>query len=159
VKDKGGTGAAIGGSTLSTTGTGTVVVTATIANGTAVGTAYTQDFDIVIIEPFVPVTGIMGIPARWPVGVDLALNGTVAPPNASNQAISWSVTTAGMTGATISGSTLSTTGTGTVVVTATIANGKAVGTAYTQDFDIDIIKPFVPIPGITGIPASRGKEP
>jgi hypothetical protein len=50
----------------------------------------------------------------------------------------WSVKTAGTTGASISGSTLSTTSMGTVEVTATIANGTAAGTDYTQDFSITI---------------------
>jgi formylglycine-generating enzyme required for sulfatase activity len=50
VKNAGTTGAGIsGGNSLSTTGAGTVVVTATIAGGMAVGTPYTQDFGITFI--------------------------------------------------------------------------------------------------------------
>ena len=46
VKNAGTTGAIINGSTLTVTAAGTVVVTAAIANGTAQGTAFTQDFSI-----------------------------------------------------------------------------------------------------------------
>jgi formylglycine-generating enzyme required for sulfatase activity len=53
----------------------------------------------------------------------------------------WSVTNAGGTGASISTNSLSTTGAGTVVVTATIANGAAVGTPYTKDFNITVATP------------------
>jgi len=86
--------------------------------------------------PFVKVTNITGIPTSAVVGT-LTLNGTVAPANATNKTIVWSVYNAGTTGASISGNTLSTTATGTVTVTATIANGTAVGTDYTKDFTIE----------------------
>jgi formylglycine-generating enzyme required for sulfatase activity len=91
---------------------------------------------------FVTVTGITGVPASGTAGVTLALNGTVNPANATNQAIVWTVKTDSGTGAGISnGNRLSTTGVGTVTVTATIANGTAVGTDYTQDFNITINPP------------------
>jgi hypothetical protein len=48
------------------------------------------------------------------------------------------VKTAGNTGATISGSVLNTTAAGSVVVTATITNGTAVGTAYIADYSITV---------------------
>jgi hypothetical protein len=75
------------------------------------------------------------------VGTGLTLTGTVAPTNATNKAIVWSVKTAGTTGATISGSVLNTTAAGTVVVTATIANGATASTAYTQDYSITVNAP------------------
>ena len=92
----------------------------------------------VTVTPFVAVTGISGVPTAATVGTDLTLTGTVAPAGASFKTIVWSVKNAGTTGATISGSTLSTTNNGTVTVTATIANGTAAGTAYTQDFTIAV---------------------
>jgi hypothetical protein len=64
------------------------------------------------------VTGITGVPAGGFAGVDLTLSGTVEPANATFTDILWSVTNPGMTGASISGNTLSTTNTGTVTVTA-----------------------------------------
>jgi formylglycine-generating enzyme required for sulfatase activity len=139
VKDAGTAGATISGNTLSSTDHGTVVVTAAIADGTAVGTAYTQDFSISISADFVAVSGIAGIPTVWTAGVNLALSGTVSPANASNKTIVWSVKDEGTTGAAVNGNTLSSTAQGTVVVTATIANGTAAGTAYTQDFTINIL--------------------
>jgi formylglycine-generating enzyme required for sulfatase activity len=143
VKDAGTTGAAISGNTLSTTGPGTVVVTATIANGTATGTDYTKDFNITINPAggggFVAVTGITGIPANGYVDIPFTLTGTVEPANATNNTIAWTVKDAGTTGASISGNTLSTTAVGTVALTATIADGLAVGTDYVEDFSITII--------------------
>jgi formylglycine-generating enzyme required for sulfatase activity len=50
----------------------------------------------------------------------------------------WRVKNAGTTGAVINGNTLTTTAAGTVVVTATIVNGAAIGTPYTRDFSITI---------------------
>jgi formylglycine-generating enzyme required for sulfatase activity len=94
------------------------------------------------VDTFIAVTNITGIPTSGTVGVNLTLNGTVSPENATNQAIVWSVKTSGGTGAGInSGNILLTTGAGTVVVTATIANGKVGGTDYTQDFSITINPP------------------
>ena len=92
----------------------------------------------VIASDFVTVTSITGVPTSAMAGTPLTLSGTVNPFNATNKAISWSVKSAGATGATINGSTLNTTAAGTATVTATIANGKAVGTAYTQDFNITV---------------------
>jgi len=87
---------------------------------------------------FVAVTGISGVPTSGNVGTPITLSGTVAPSNATNKTIAWSVKSAGSTGAAISGNTLSTTASGTVTVTATIANGETASTNYTQDFSITI---------------------
>jgi len=62
----------------------------------------------------------------------------VNPSNATNKAITWSVQSAGTTGATINENTLTTPFLRTVVITATIANGTAVGMNYTQYFTITI---------------------
>jgi uncharacterized protein YjdB len=126
VKSAGATGATISGNTLSTTASGTVTVTATIANGLTASTAYTQEFTITITSAFVAVKAISGVPTSATAGTPLALTGTVAPANATNKTIVWTVKDARATGATISGNTLSAiaSGLGYVTVTATIANGK-----------------------------------
>jgi len=93
---------------------------------------------------FVAVTGITGVPITGAVGT-LALTGTVEPSNATNKTISWSVKNEGNTGAKINGSALTATSSGTVTVTATIANGKATGTPYTKDFDINLIQTFTSV--------------
>jgi len=160
VKSPGTTGAIMFfDSRLSTSAAGTVIVTATIANGKAPGTPYTQDFSIAIgnSNTFEAVTGITDVPTTASVG-SLALSGTVAPYNATNKTIVWSVKSPGTTGAKISGDTLTTTAAGTVKVTATIANGKAVGTPFTQDFSIAVTtaaasKPDIP-KNISATPAS-----
>ena len=98
------------------------------------GTTWTKQTD----SSFVAVTGISGVPTSGTAGTPLALTGTVAPANATNKTIVWSVKSAGTTGATISGNTLTATASGTVTITATIANGKTASTPYTQDFTITI---------------------
>jgi hypothetical protein len=141
VKALGNTGARIdNGNTLNTTGAGEVTITATIVNA-----AYSKDFTITVSPLFVAVENITEVPTAATAGIGLALAGTVEPINATNQGIAWSVTNAGNTGAEINGSTLNTTGAGTVTVTATIANGKANGEAYTKNFTITVSLPFVPV--------------
>jgi hypothetical protein len=75
---------------------------------------------------FVPVDRITGVPAGGTRGIGLNLTGTVEPENTANKTIVWSVKDAGATAA------------GTVMVTATIADGTTAGTAYTKDFSIAI---------------------
>jgi hypothetical protein len=87
---------------------------------------------------FVAVTDIAGVPTTMTAGTPLALTGTVSPTNATNQTIVWSVKSAGTTGATISSNTLNTTTAGTVIVTATIAGGTTMATAYTKEFTITV---------------------
>jgi len=155
VKTPGTTGGSItsGSNALTTTAAGTVVVTATIANGLAIGTSYAKDFTITI-GSFVEVTDIAGVPTTGTIGTALSLSeATVTPANATNKTITWSIKTPGTTGAIITNRTLYNTAEGTVVVTATIENGKAVGTAYTQDFTITIGS-FVAVTNITGVPTT-----
>ena len=87
---------------------------------------------------FVPVTGITGVATTGIVGTDITLSGTVAPNDATNTTIVWTVKTANATGAEITGNTLTTIAGGTVTVTATIADGATVSTDYTADFEIEI---------------------
>lgn len=89
-------------------------------------------------ETFVAVTGIEDVPTAAIAGTPLTLSGTVAPAGATNTTIVWSVKDAGTTGATIAGNILTTTDAGTVEITATIADGTADGTDYTDDFTITV---------------------
>lgn len=91
-----------------------------------------------IPNAFIPVTGILNVPASAAQGVDLTLSGTAVPTEATNQAVVWSLKDAGTTGATLSGTTLSTVSEGTVTVTATIAYGLSLTADYTQDFAIPV---------------------
>jgi len=91
--------------------------------------------------PFVPVTGITRVPASATAGTPLALTGTVAPANATNNTIVWIVWivwNSGATGATIDGNTLRTATTGTATIRATIAGGASATTAFTQDFTVTV---------------------
>ncbi|MDR1802784.1 MAG: hypothetical protein LBQ94_04190 [Treponema sp.] len=145
------TGATITGNALTAASAGTVVVTATIVNGTAQGTNYTRDFSITI-GAFVPVTGITGVPTTGTAGIALPLTGAVAPATATNKTIAWTVKSP-TTGATITENALTATSAGAVVVTATIVNGTAQDTNYAKDFSITI-GAFVPVTYITDVPTT-----
>ncbi|MEA4847418.1 MAG: X2-like carbohydrate binding domain-containing protein [Clostridiaceae bacterium] len=117
---------------------GDAVVTVTAEDGTTTKT-YTIHFTLGAAPPtFVAVTNITGVPATATAGTPLTLTGTVAPVNATNQTIVWSIQNVGTTGAMISGNTLSTTAAGTVTVRATIMNGETETSNYTQDFEIEV---------------------
>jgi len=85
---------------------------------------------------FIPVSFIEGVPETGTAGTPLVLTGTVRPGFASNSAIVWQIKNAGATGASINGKVLNAQAAGWVLVTAKIANGKAGGRAFTQDFII-----------------------
>jgi len=89
---------------------------------------------------FIAVTGITMTSANTvQEGTPLTLTATVAPNNATNRTIAWSVENAGATGATItSGNVLNTTAAGTVTVRATIANGATATTNFIQDFTVTV---------------------
>lgn len=130
--------AALSGNKLTPAVPGTIVLNATVANGTAYGTAYTQDFTIAV--PSVPITGITAsIPSTLTINESLNLSGTVTPSNASYKTITWSVAEAGGTGAAISGSTLKATAAGTLTLRATVANGVSEGADFTWDYTIQVI--------------------
>jgi hypothetical protein len=156
-------GAAISASNMLTATTpGTVTVVATIANGTAVGTPYTQETTITVSAPYKAVTTITGIPSTGTVGTAITLSGTVDPSDATNQTIAWSIKSAGTTGVTAltgAGSNVipATATAGTIVVTATITNGATATTPYTQDFTIvlsDTPPSHNPVTSITGVPTT-----
>jgi hypothetical protein len=140
VKEAGGTGVAnIVDNKFTPAAAGTLVLTATIANGSAEGTPYTKDFTIVIDANITPVTNITGIPTAGIVNELVDLSGaTIVPSNASFQSIVWSVKTAGAGITSITGTSFTPTAVGTVTLTATIANGVASGTPYTKDFAIAV---------------------
>lgn len=159
IKSAGSTGAVLNGKNLMTTAAGTVTVTATIAGGGETADEdYTQNFDITIAanpNPYKAVTDITGVSTSGTATIDMILSGTIAPTDATNQNITWSVKDAGTTGATIDGNTLKTTAKGTVVVTATVEGGGTTSTQdYTKDFTITIKENHKSVTGITGISTS-----
>lgn len=89
---------------------------------------------------FQAVNEITQVPAETTEGQELVLFGTVSPDNATRKSIVWSVKDAGDTGATINGNIFSAPKAGTVVVTAAIDEGSAVGVDYAQDFIINVVK-------------------
>jgi endo-1,4-beta-xylanase len=133
-----GTGAVITDTAFTATAAGTATIKATITDGTAMGTPYTEEFQIVVSLPFVAVTDIINVPTATTVGTSLPLSGDVMPTNATNKTITWSVVNANGTGATINDSVFRATAAGTALIKATIVNGKAIGTDYEQLFMIEV---------------------
>lgn len=88
---------------------------------------------------FVPVTGITITNSdSVAVNTNLALAGTVAPANATNKTIEWSVQDDGGTGAAISDGTFRATAAGTATLQATIENGLSETEDYIQAFPITV---------------------
>ena len=141
--DAGSTGATITESTFHATAEGVAIVRATIIDGIINdnGTLedYTQNFTISVNPSnFISVMNIIDVPTTATVNIPITLTGTIVPDNATNQAITWSMTNAGTTGATITGNTFFATDEGIAAVTAIIVDGKGVGLDYTQDFVIEV---------------------
>ena len=87
--------------------------------------------------PFVGVTSISDVPTTATAGTPLTLKGTVNPDNATNKKIVWSIVNTGLTEATLTdGNILNATTLGTVVVQASITNGRAKGSDYIHHFPI-----------------------
>jgi endo-1,4-beta-xylanase len=118
---------------------GTVTLTATIFNGIAQGSNYTQHLTLTIIKP---VSSINGVPEEGTMGHEVDLSGaSVEPSDATNKTIEWTIKSAGTTGVTgIADKKFTPTAEGTLVLTATIADGSAVGTPFTDDYTITIYK-------------------
>jgi endo-1,4-beta-xylanase len=160
VKTAGAGVTSITGTSFTPTAAGTLTLTATIANGAAQGTPYTQDFPITIVgaDEFVGVTNITGVPTGGWTGTEVDLSvAEVVPGIANNKTLVWTVKDAGGTGVTDAGivnGKFTPASAGTLTLTATIANGAAQGTPYTQDFEITISAQgaFVPVTNITGVP-------
>ena len=132
---------------LQTKNAGTVVVTATIMDGTADG-HFTKNFDITVRDVFVPVEDISLEVTELDAGDSLELIGTVTPEDASSKSIEWSIANDDGVGAWFDGNVLHTQNAGAVVVTATIRNGATDGD-FSKNFDITVREIFVPVEDIT----------
>jgi len=89
---------------------------------------------------FVAVSEIIDLPETAFAYIPLALSGTVIPDNAIFQTISWSIFDAGTTGAMLTDNILTTTDSGTAIITATIVDGTAFGVDYPQNFTLSVNK-------------------
>ncbi|MDR1209924.1 MAG: S-layer homology domain-containing protein [Clostridiales bacterium] len=117
--------------------TGTYTATVEVTGDEGISDSFDVRFTVNPVG-FVAVSGISGVPGSAVAGAALELAGTVEPDGASGAVIVWTIKSAGATGAEISGNTLLTAAAGTVIVTATIADGAGTGLNYTQDFTIII---------------------
>lgn len=89
----------------------------------------------------IPVTAVTGVPARILKNNSITLAETVHPSYASQKEVVWTLKDAGTTGAVLNGSVLTAPQTGTVTLTATVVDGLAEGTDFTQIFAIEVTQP------------------
>jgi len=85
------------------------------------------------------VTEITGVPNKIKINEQFPLTATVVPENAARNTIVWSIENAGTTGAGVYDGIFIAMSEGTVVLKATIADGRAVGTPYEQRFFINAV--------------------
>jgi len=110
-------------------------------------TAYTIEITKLVFKglgsvTYVPVTGVNNVPTKSIPNFDVILPELASPSNATSTSITWSITNAGGTNATISGNILKTiTAKGTIKVKATVTDGVAVGENFEKEFDIVIGDP------------------
>lgn len=129
--------ATVNGNSITPTAPSTLVLTATVANGTEYGTDFTKDFTITV--PSVPVTDITAsIPATLTIDQELALSGGVTPGDASYKTIIWSVEPG--TSAAITSGKLKATAAGTLTLRATVANGVSAGVDFTKEYTIQVLE-------------------
>ena len=157
VKDPGTTG--VNASTFTPTAAGTLILTATVQGGgkDASGNPadYARDFSFKITA-IRKVTDIVNVPTNGFTGIAVDLSGAaVIPANASYKDIVWTLKDPGTTGvAAISGAAFTPAAAGTLVVTASVAEGDEDETGalrdYTKDFSIAVDTP-VSTPGGIGL--------
>jgi len=142
--------------TANTRGTlgGIVTIKATIPRGSETGTDVTFDCYIEVLN--VPVTAVTPAPAPFVirVGETLSLRGDVAPLDATNKTIVWSLEDAGTTGGRVPTGTATfiATAPGTAYVTATIAGGQARGGAFVSPaLSIPVTVLPIAVSDITGV--------
>jgi len=116
---------------------------ASLANGNYIliftfDNGYNASMAVTVTDSTVSVTNITLAYSKVAPGGQLTLSGTIAPTNASNKTIVWSLKDSGTTGASVEGSNFSATANGTAIVTATIANGISAGTDYVKEFTITV---------------------
>jgi len=99
-------------------------------------------FDATIVKFDTDLISVMDIkvPSSVIVEKGLTLPITVEPSNATNKTITWEIKDAGETGAAIIDGVLSNTAIGTMVITATVADGTAAGD-FVKDFTITVKEP------------------
>ncbi len=150
----GTTGAMISNGKLTCNNIGNLTLRGTVDNGRSLNVAYSREFTISVKKGHIPVSDITIGTINPRAGEIVPLNGTVTPANATNSYIEWRIKDASTTGARLTGGNILTAQTaGTVVVTATVRNGKAASTDYTKDFTINFRSQYVSVERIDNFPA------
>ena len=137
----GGTGANLAVDVLTAERAGTITLTATVADGFAVGESFTKDFEITVHEAFVAVADIQMDLTEVTVGEAVDLASTVLPEDATNKTIVWSVTSGE---ASIADNKLTASAAGDLVLEANIVDGIVDGD-FVKTFNVKAVEGFVPV--------------
>jgi hypothetical protein len=121
-----------------------VYIHASGGSANAATTFSVKNIEFVPAPAFTAVTNIINVPDVGEINKEVDLTkATAFPSAATNKTIVWSLKAAGTTGVTeaeVATGKFTPTTTGTISVTATIANGATATTPYTKDFEIGIRK-------------------
>ena len=151
IVDKNGNDVSLTSNVLRATGSGKIVIRATVRGANAY--VYIQDFEIELKTGFVIVEDITLQTLQVYQTVPLYLNRSIVPVNATKQIVEWSIIDDGNTETSINNSILIAKKFGTVKIRATIAGGKKTSD-FIKDFYIIIKEKSPVIENITGIPGS-----
>ncbi len=121
-------------------------------------TVYAVWKEVVTPNTFVPISDINSVDTTLIAGARLNLTGAVVPSNATNKLITWSIKHAGSTQAELSANTLTAKKAGTVVVTATVKNGKTETTDFTKDFSIKVTVSVKSVKAQTNLYIVKGRS-
>ena len=142
VENANGTGAVITSGVFTASKAGAATIKATVINGAGESANYSKIFEITVTEAapaFVPVADIaMTNASSVQVNTELTLAGTVAPDNATNKEIEWSVENANGTGAVITNGVFTASKAGTATIKATVINGADESANYSKTFEITV---------------------
>jgi formylglycine-generating enzyme required for sulfatase activity/uncharacterized protein YjdB len=149
VKESGTTGASISGNILNVNAEGTITIRAKIANGTAQGKEFTQDFEIVFGEGGAigdaAVTGVTLNHEEITLNIEstYTLTATVSPSNAANKTVTWSSDETGV--ATVNNGVVTARNVGTATITVTTADG-----GFTATCRVTVVESGAPVM-VTGV--------
>lgn len=107
---------------------------------------------------FRAVTNIINLPNTATVGVPLTLSGTVIPADATNKTITWSLTSGGGTGASITNGVFTATSAGEAIVRAIVVRGHSAEEDYWQYVPITVTLNDSAPPSVTSVSPANGAK-
>jgi len=159
--DQGTTEAIISNNRLYASKAGTVRLKATIIKGISPTQDFIKEFSVIVTKAFIAVTDVTLVDFPVPIRCDQTamVKGKVTPADADYTDIIWTISQPGSTGATLVDGVISFTDPGTVILLATILNGKSPSVNFTKEFSIKINDPWVAIDHVELTPTEYDPNP